>query len=862
MAQTNPLDSPMMQQYLAFKEQCEDAILFFRMGDFYEMFFEDAVKASEILGITLTSRHKDAEIPMAGVPHHSADKYIKTLLDEGIKVAIAEQIEKPDKTKKAVARKVIRILTPGTVIEESSLEEAKSNYFLTVASTDKECAVSWCDVSCGELLYATVEKAKINEFIQRISPREIVELGEPHSEERYFVSEEDYDIWIPSSSSAKFMETWDEKLISKLETKALYLILFYLDKLYFGDFPPLKLPKLYRNKEFASFDSTTASNLEIEETLIGGKRKGSLIWAIDRTVTSMGRRLLRNSLKNPYSNENIIKSRIAVTSFFYENESLRKNVISEMKKVKDIERLLARISVKRGGPTEIITLASSLKTLYTIYKKVLEEPEIPLLLSDFPVYEERILSITEEWLNKFVEEPPINYKEGGFINREKYKEIEELRYILDHSRDLILKLEEEEKEKTGIPKLKVGYTRVFGYYIEISKRFSDKVPEEYIRKQTTVNAERYFTAKLKELEEKILNAKELIIEKEMNILEECVKEIENMKETIQKLSEWAAFVDMFSSFADLAAEENFVMPTIKTEEGIKIINGRHPVIEKVITRSRYVPASISVGFENSKLSIITGPNMGGKSTIMRMTAIIVLLAQIGSFVPADEAEIGVVDGIFTRVGASDNLSKGESTFLVEMKESAFILNNATEKSLIVLDEIGRGTGTYDGISIARGMAEYLIEKVKAITLFATHYHILTELAADYDSVKNFHMRVRETGGDLHFLYQISEGGSSRSFGVEVAKLAGVPKEIIRKAEKYLKSMERVDRKLRFEEGHSMQLDIFSMQMAEEERNKKENDQRICKLNDILKQNSPDDITPRQAFELYCKISDIMKEEKS
>jgi DNA mismatch repair protein MutS len=422
---------------------------------------------------------------------------------------------------------------------------------------------------------------------------------------------------------------------------------------------------------------------------------------------------------------------------------------------------------------------------------------------------------------------------------------------------MLLDLENQEKEKTKIPNLKIGFTRVFGYYIEVPKRFSENVPQNYIRKQTTRNSERYFTSELKVLEEKILNAREIVKEKEMKILENTVVEIEQEQETILNLAKLVAWTDLFFSFAKIAKERNYSRPKITTYNEIKIKEGRHPVVEVMIDSEKYVPATVEIGTKNSRMCIITGPNMGGKSTIMRMVALTTLLAQTGCFVPAKSAEIGIVDAIFTRVGASDNLSKGESTFLVEMKETAFILKNATKKSLIILDEIGRGTGTYDGISIAKAVVEYIIERIGAITLFATHYHILTEMSDKYDSLENFHMSVRKIKGRIHFLYQLIKGGSSRSFGVEVAKLAKMPEEVIKSAEKILKTLENIDRKARFEQGSALQTDIFSLALETQEKSF-EKSPVLEEIEKIIKNNNPDNITPRQSLDIYYKIVEIIK----
>ena len=856
----NPLETPMMKQWFEFKEQQKDAVLFFRLGDFYEMFFDDAVIASEILGITLTSRHKDAKIPLAGIPYHALDNYSRKLLAAGKKVAICEQIEKPDKKKKTVARKIVRILTPGTVVEESALEEGKSNYLLAGAMYRNSAGLVWVDVSCGDLFYFSTAKQEFSDAVMRIGPKEVI-LSEAYDfAEGIPVDKEEFEYWVPSTNAAVYIQKWEEKFSNdKALEKAFNTALFYLDKLYFGDFPPLREPIQWIGENTAGLDYSTIANLEIEKTLIGGNRAGSLLNAIDRTVTNIGKRHLNNIIKVPLCNKEEILARHDAVEFLIEEVNLFSNLYEGLKKVKDLERILARILVKRGGPREILALSSSL--LETLRIRQMVEKNIDRfyffkgIVDDISIEGREILG----WINSFVEEPPLNYKDGGFINPEYSKEINDLFRIIHNSRELLLELEGREKAATGIANLKVGFNRVFGYYIEVPKRFGDKVPENYIRKQTTANTERYFTPELKELEEKILNAKEIMTEKEMVILGSVVRNIADIESEIQKAAKFIAWIDLFLCFATLAKEQGYERPEMVYDEGISIVDGRHPVVEMVQGRDKYIPASVVIGDRNSRLNIITGPNMGGKSTLMRKVALITLLAQVGSFVPAHSAKIGIVDAIFTRVGASDNLSKGESTFLVEMKETAYILKNASRNSLIILDEIGRGTGTYDGISLARSIAEYIVKKVGALTLFATHYHMLTELSEEFDSVKNFHMAVKEYGGRIQFLYQINEGGSSRSFGVEVARLADMPLEVIKKAEVSLKQLEKVDSQIRFERGDTMQVDIFSMNVAAEPSPTYEEPEYIEKLMEIIQSNSPDAISPREAHSLYYDIVNLIKE---
>jgi len=849
------METPAMRQYLEIKKQYSDAILFFRMGDFYEMFFDDAVEASEILGITLTCRHKDADIPLAGVPWHAADLYIKKLLEAGKKVAVCEQNESINNSKRTFDRSVVRIMTPGTVVEESSLTENRNNWLMSVFFKKKDAFFCWVDVSCGNVFYTVSTEISASDTIDLIDPKETL-LSEASSFVKGEIIDKDkFEDWIPSAPAAEYLESLAKYGFDRNIYASLKQLLFYLDSLYFGNFPPLRLPVEWKNSDTASLDYNTVSNLELERTLIGGERVGSLLWAIDRTQTPMGKRLLSDVVKNPLKNRDKILLRQCCAATLFEDPVLLREVTDSLGSIKDFERTLSRILVKRGGPREISMLASSLLMAARLRSYIMSMPErMPFFAEDAP------LQLTEEcivsWQKRFLEEAPLIYKEGGFVDPDFSHEVFELSDFIHNFRSHIVALEAKEREKSQIPSLKVGFNKVFGYFFEISKRFEKQVPDYFIRKQTTVGAERYFTAELKDLEEKISSAKDRLTALELKILDDTVNEIASFKDDILAAAKFTAWIDLFCGFAKLAVEKNYCRPLISDEEGIEIVDGRHPVVEACLKDARYVPANVSIGSGNKRFCLITGPNMGGKSTLMRMTALIVLLAQTGSFVPAESAKIGIVDAIFTRVGASDNLSRGESTFLVEMKEAASILNAATEKSLIILDEIGRGTGTYDGISLARAIAEYIITKINATTLFATHYHILTELAEDFDKVANFHMTVREYAGKMRFLYQMEEGGSSRSFGVEVAKLTNMPKEVIKNAEKILKNMESFDRRMRFENGSLLQTDIFSMA---EEQNKNVVPDYLREIEKVLRRVDPEKINPREAMNIVFQLFDILKE---
>jgi len=854
------LDTPVMEQYQACKRQFPDAILFFRLGDFYEMFFDDAVTASEILGLTLTSRHKEAGIPMAGVPYHSAETYIRKLLDAGKKVALCEQMEKPDKKKKMIAREVVRIFTPGTVVEEAVLDEMRPNYLLAIAERNGKCTLVWSDVSCGDIFYASTDTTRLSDTVRTIAPAEIIATHaipaiDAHLPELEMTSHHSLSSQALSYLSRTRSLTENDTLLAD----AFRLLITYLDNLYFGKFPPLRDPQPGIGAQHAMLDSNTIANLEIERTLIGGEYVGSLLWAIDRTTTVMGRRLLRTLIRTPLRDREEINCRLETIETFVTEASLRRRSREILRTIKDIERTLSRLLVKRGGPREVVALCHSLEGVLSLREHLFTyRNRIPVLVPFIGTFADLSRETVRSWRETFTEEPPLAWREGGFVRPTYNGEIARLNRLVHDSKGMLLELEERERQATGITTLKLGYTKVFGYYLEVTKRFAEKVPDRYIRKQTTVNGERYITPELKELEETILTAREKLIEEELRILERVIEDISSFETSIQAAARFAAWCDHCTALAELAATAGWTRPTVTEEDGIEIIEGRHPVIEQILGPGRYVPATISLGGTDARLAIITGPNMGGKSTLMRKVALITILAQCGSFVPAKSARIGSVDAVFTRVGASDNLARGQSTFLVEMQETAFILRNATARSLVILDEIGRGTGTYDGISLARAIATYLVRTIGSITLFATHYHILTELADELPSVKNYHMTVREYRGTLQFLYQLAEGGSSRSFGVEVARLANLPAPVIASAEETLRELERADRRIRLERGGSVQMDIFSLNGTVTP--SLEAPPWVETVRTLVLAKHPDNITPKEALDLFYTIHSTIRNE--
>lgn len=837
--------SPMMQKYLETKEQYNDCILFYRLGDFYEMFFDDAILVSRELEITLTGKDCGLEerAPMAGIPHHAAENYIARLVSKGYKVAICEQLEDPKTTKGIVKRGVIKVVTPGTVVESNMLEERKNNYIMSICKAGLYFGIAVSDISTGEF-YST-EIKETNNFsllmdeISRYSPAEIVAnkmMNESEAEilkiktrfpEVYITScDESYFSEDVSKTVQNFrlvdskgndIEKADDKLLSIASINALKE---YITSTQMTDLSHINKVIIYSVSKYMSLDINARRNLEITEKLRDRSKKGTLLWVLDKTSTSMGGRLLRRWLNDPLIDENEINKRLGAVEELKNDIMLRGEVIENLKKVYDIERLSGKMAYGNGTPRDMITLKNSLSRLPDI-RQVLQNVNSEYLKEIYQNIDELkdIHGLIEK---SIVDDPPMTTKDGGYIKLGYDENIDTLKHATTDGKSWLMKLEADEKEKTGIKSLKIGFNKVFGYYIEVTNLYKDMVPDTYIRKQTLTNGERYITEELKNMENQILGAEEKVIKLELEAFRQIREEIAGNVKRMQKTAEAISSLDVLTSFAQVAEEMNYCKPTINKDGILNIKEGRHPVIEKMLSSGEFVSNDTYLDTDQNRLAIITGPNMAGKSTYMRQVALITLMAQVGSFVPATEATIGVVDKIFTRVGASDDLSMGQSTFMVEMMEVASILKEATKNSLVILDEIGRGTSTYDGLSIAWAVAEYIADKEKcgAKTLFATHYHEMTTLEKEGNGIKNYSIAVKEKGEDIIFLRKIVEGGTDESYGVHVAKLAGVPKDVTKRANEILKSLERKsvlkDKKPEKEDKKKVegQFDMFNYKLAE------------------------------------------------
>ncbi len=807
--------SPMMQNYLETKEQYNDCILFYRLGDFYEMFFDDAILVSRELEITLTGKDCGLEerAPMAGIPFHAAENYIAKLINKGYKVAICEQLEDPKSTKGIVKRGVIKIVTPGTVVDSNMLEERKNNYIMTIYKAGIFYGISICDISTGEFYASQIKEennfALLLDEISRFNPAEIVvnKMMQDSKEEISKIKTRFENVYITTCDENFFSEDTtifnerfslvDSKLnVVKEYNKNLLAITSinamkkYLEKTQMTDLNHINKVKLYIVSKYMSLDINARRNLEITERLRDKSKKGTLLWVLDKTSTSMGGRLLRRWLNDPLIDAVEINKRLEAVNELKDSIMLRGDIIENLKKVYDIERLAGKMAYGNATPRDMITLKNSLSKL----------PEIKQILSQVKTnYLKEICENIDKLQDMYTlideaieDDPPMNTKDGGYIKLGYDEEIDKLKNATQNGKKWLMELEAEEKEKTGIKTLKIGFNKVFGYYIEVTNMYKNMVPDSYIRKQTLTNGERYITEELKNMENQILGAEEKVIKLELDAFHKVRDSIAKNVKRLQKTADNISALDVLVSFAIVAEDMNYCKPKINNNGVIDIKEGRHPVIEKMLSSGEFISNDTYLDSDLNRLAIITGPNMAGKSTYMRQVALITLMAQVGSFVPAKEAKIGVVDKIFTRVGASDDLSMGQSTFMVEMMEVASILKEATNNSLVILDEIGRGTSTYDGLSIAWAVAEYIADKNKcgAKTLFATHYHEMTTLEEEGNGIKNYSIAVKEKGEDIIFLRKIVEGGTDESYGVHVAKLAGVPKEVTKRANEILKTLER------------------------------------------------------------------------
>ncbi len=801
--------SPMMQQYFEIKEANKDCILFYRLGDFYEMFYDDALTASRELELTLTGRDcgQEERAPMCGVPFHSCEGYIAKLVSRGYKVAICEQTEDPKAAKGLVKRNVIRVITPGTVMEQSMLEEGKNNYICCLYSSDKTIGVCFCDISTGELNATEISgKDSYNKLINQLSsysPKEIL-LGGKIIEIKQLpgfikqklsagvelLEDEKFGFTLCSKTASNHFGNEFDKIKDKPDVIcAVGALINYLKETQMNGLERINQIDTYSESQYMKLDYNTQRNLELTQTMLSKEKRGSLLWVIDKTKTAMGKRLIRSWLEHPLMNISTINNRQSAVEELVNNTVLRLELTENLSGIFDIDRLMTKIVYGSANARDLRSLCSAVKDL----------PQISSLLSECKASHLRMIYKNIDLLedihslidSAIVEQPPFTIREGGMIKQGYNSDLDVINNDMNNSKDILAQIETEQKELTGIPKLRVGYNRVFGYYIEVTNSYKNMVPDTYIRKQTLTNCERYITPDLKEVESRILGAKDRSVALEFKLFEEIRLKVADSLERIQRTSKAIATLDVLNSFANVASDNRYVRPDVTQSTAIKIKDSRHPVVELLLKNASFVPNDVNLDNKSDRVAIITGPNMAGKSTYMRQIALIVLMAQIGSFVPASSAQIGIVDSIFTRVGASDDLASGQSTFMVEMNEVANIVKNATSRSLLILDEIGRGTSTFDGMSIARAVLEYCADKKKlgAKTLFATHYHELTVMEDLLDGVKNYSIAVKKRGDDITFLRRIVPGGADDSYGIEVAKLAGVPNTIIGRAKEILAELE-------------------------------------------------------------------------
>ncbi len=868
--------TPLMAQYYKVKQANPDTILLFRVGDFFETFEDDAKTASKVLGITLTKRANGAaeDVPLAGFPFHAIDTYLPKLVRAGYRVAVCEQVENPKFAKGLVKREVIEVVTPGVTLSDKLLDHKKNNYLMSICIVDEVAGISFSDISTGDFLTYEVSSNRLGEQIELISPSEIL------------IQRKDKDILSPvisrinSSIRISRMEDWifnfdfaKELLLNHFKTVTLKgfgvenlsaglmaagAVLNYLQDTQKSNLSHLNKLSVYNPSEYMILDHSTKRNLEITYTMQENIREGSLISILDKTETAMGGRLLKKWISAPLRNlEPILKRQESVEEFLKEKR-YRKELIEHLKEIGDLERLISRVSTGRATPRELIAIKSSLKKI----------PFIKEILANFKVSTIKQIGTSLEALNNIVEKieeaivenPPNQVNDGGIIKSGFSAELDELRDIAIHGKEWIANLQKDEREKTGISSLKVNFNRVFGYYIDISNAHKNKIPDTYIRKQTLVNSERYITPELKTYEDKILNAEEKIGDLEYQLFNEIRMIVGNETEAIQNNARFIAMLDCFISFAESASLYGYVKPQLSLNDEIEITDCRHPVVERILPPGeKFTPNSCKLNNIDHQIIILTGPNMAGKSVYLRQIGLIILLAQIGSFVPAKEAKIGLVDRIFTRVGASDNITAGESTFLVEMQEAANILNNATSKSLVLLDEIGRGTSTFDGISIAWAITEYLHEnpELSAKTLFATHYHELNEMAELFPKIKNFKVEVREYDDKVIFLHKVNPGRADHSYGIQVAQMAGLPLFVTNRAKEVLNNLE------------SKELTPYEVKKERLKKLKQENDNQIGlfefrddKLRSEIDNIEINNLTPMEALNKLSEIKKRMKEEKS
>ena len=863
--------TPMMQQYHEIKEKYPDSILFFRMGDFYEMFEDDAKLAAKRLDIALTSRNKGSgeKTPMAGVPAHSAESYIAELIDQDFSVAICEQIEDPSEATGLVKRDVIRVITPGTIIENEILDSSENNFLTSIVSFENKIGISYVDISTGDFFITEIDGNKVDKAwdeIDRIKPREVIFDGSMDKNDKYKYLENKLDFVKKTKDKINYEKAYNT-LIDHFNTQSLSgfgcddlkagviaagLIMNYLKDTQKRTIFHINRLKRYNIDDYMVLDYSTRRNLELTSTIRENKKEGSLLSVIDKTTTAMGARLIKRWINQPLIEKDKIIKRLNAVDELSDNYLKMQEIKDNLEEIYDLERILSKITYESANARDLGFLRTSLGKLPELKESIKDFESVYLndLNKDFDTLDDLYQLIQES----IVEEPPVTVREGNLIKEGFNQELDELRSLRDEGKDWITNLQKEERKRTNISSLKVGFNKVFGYYIEITNANLDKVPDNYERKQTLSNSERYITPELKEKEAKVLGAEEKINDLEYDLFVEVRNKISKNINRIKDTATIISKIDVLLSLGIVAIENNYCKPEINNSNKIEIINGRHPVVEKMVT-DRFVPNDTFLDNEENRFLIITGPNMSGKSTYMRQVALTILLAQIGSFIPAKRATIGLVDRIFTRVGASDDLTTGQSTFMVEMNEVSNIVNNATDKSLIILDEVGRGTSTYDGVSIAWAVTEYINspEKIGARSLFATHYHELTELENKHQGIKNYNVLVEEDEKGVHFLYKIVPGQADQSYGIEVARLAGIPQEIIINAERLLKKLESQNNneKIKYE--------------IKEQSNKKTREQlQLFKTDSELEKKIKDynilDVTPMEAMNFLYEIKKDLKEE--
>lgn len=859
--------SPMMRHYLEIKDKYKDCVVFYRLGDFYEMFFEDATEVSRLLDLTLTGRDCGLEerAPMCGIPYHAADTYIAKLVALGKKVAICEQLSEPTAGKGIVDRDVIRVVSSGTLIEDALLDEKKNNYIACCYKEDGRYALAWTDITTGEFCAAAFNGDKalgeLMEYLMKLSPAEVI------VNEEFLLASKDapalragvlpaFSCYVPWAFGRNRAE---KNLCEQLGTKTLEpfgfsdrgevisaagALIEYLRETQKHALKNIDSVRFVNNDAAMMLDSAAIKNLELVKTLGDGKRKGSLLWLLDDTHTAMGARLLYSLVLNPLRSRDEISYRLAGVEELYNATVIRIGIADTLKEIRDIERIAGKISNNNLTPRDCEGLGASLAVI----------PNLKFQLSGFscPILKEigeglgDFAGLCDLLKRAFIENPPVNVKEGGYIAKGYSKELDELRDVHENGARLIAEMEAREREETGIRNLKIKYNRVFGYSIEVTNSFKEKVPYRYQRRQTLANAERYVTDELKEIEDKILSSAERSLATEIALFEQIKGVLAENIGRLKKLASSVAMLDCLVSLAAVAKERGYCKPQIVQAGGELIIkDGRHPVVE-ALSKERFVPNDTVLDGKETRTMVITGPNMAGKSTYMRQTALIVLMAHIGSFVPARTAQIPVIDRIFTRVGASDNLILDQSTFMVEMTEVASIIMNATPDSLLILDEVGRGTSTYDGLSIAWAVLEYLTQNIRAKTLFATHYHELTELEGKIDGVKNYKVTVKEAAGTVIFLRKIMRGGANKSFGIEVARLAGIPSSVTARAKEILKKLERNDIARTGAPAEDAEVHETAAQRSEAER--------------ILRELDLDNLTPMQAFHILSDLAEKVKKD--